>query len=165
VIVREAGPDDYAVIGSLTVAAYHALPGYVVGPTYDAELRAVDERVTHTDTAVVVAVDDDGTVLGGVTYVRSPASPYAEFDDPTGAGFRALAVAPAAQGKGAGRALVEAVLARAQADGRRRVIIHTTPWMTTAHGLYDRLGFVRRPDLDWTPVPDVPLWGFVRELP
>jgi len=28
----------------------------------------------------------------------------------------------------------------------------------------ERMGFVRRPDLDWQPVPSVPLWGFSLEL-
>jgi hypothetical protein len=36
--------------------------------------------------------------------------------------------------------------------------------MLAAHRLYDRLGFVRRPDLDWTPVPDIPLMGFTLTL-
>ena len=27
-------------------------------------------------------------------------------------------------------------------------IIHTTPWMETARRMYERLGFVRRPDRD-----------------
>jgi GNAT superfamily N-acetyltransferase len=113
---------------------------------------------------VLVAVADDGAVLGGVTYAGSPASKQAEFDDPEASGFRMLAVDPAAQGTGAGAALVAAVVERAQAGGRRRIIIHSTPWMTTAHRLYFRRGFTRRPDLDWTPVPGLDLWGFVLEL-
>jgi len=51
-----------------------------------------------------------------------------------------------------------------QSRSGRRIIIHSTPWMTTAHGVYTRRGFTRRPDLDWTPVPGIDLWGFVLEL-
>jgi predicted N-acetyltransferase YhbS len=162
--VRVAEPAEYEVLGELTVAAYRAVPGYVGEPDYEAELRDVGARAGAVDTDVLVAVADDGRVLGGVTYVASTASPQAEFHDPEGAGFRMLAVDPAAQGSGAGAALVTAVIDRARADRRRRVILHSTPWMTTAHGLYARRSFIRRPDLDWTPVPGIDLWGFVLEL-
>ena len=162
--VRLAEPPEYAALGAITVAAYAAVPGYVSEPDYEAELSDVGARAGAADTDVLVAVGDDGTLLGGVTYVASPTSPQAEYDDTEAAGFRMLAVDPAAQGAGAGAALVDAVVQRARADGRRRVIIHSTPWMTTAHGLYRRRGFERRPDLDWTPVPGIDLWGFVLEL-
>jgi hypothetical protein len=38
--------------------------------------------------------------------------------------------------------------------------------MTTAHRLYQRLGFQRQPDRDWRPVPgvDVTALGFSLEL-
>ena len=37
--------------------------------------------------------------------------------------------------------------------------------MTAAHRLYERLGFVRAPERDWSPVRDLdPLWVFTREL-
>jgi GNAT superfamily N-acetyltransferase len=163
VIVRPVEPAEYGALGAITVAAYEAVPGYVGEPDYEAELRDVGARADAVDTTVFVAVED-GRVVGGVTYVGSTASPHAEFDDPDAAGFRMLAVDPGAQGAGAGAALVAAVVERARADGRRRIIIHSTPWMTTAHGLYARRGFTRRPDLDWTPVPGLDLWGFVLEL-
>ncbi|MDP9405457.1 MAG: GNAT family N-acetyltransferase, partial [Actinomycetota bacterium] len=62
--------------------------------------------------------------------------------------FRALAVAGWAQGRGVGGRLVDACVAQARARGCRRMLIASLPWMTVAHGLYERRGFVRRPDLD-----------------
>jgi predicted N-acetyltransferase YhbS len=164
VIVRPAAPAEYERIGQLTVAAYRAVPGYVSEPDYEDELRDVQSRARAVDTVVLVAVDDGGRVVGAVTYVASTASPQAEFDDPEAVGFRMLAVDPAVQGSGAGGVLVDAVIAMARAAGLRRVVIHSTRWMTTAHGLYARRGFIRRTDLDWTPVPGIDLWGFVLEL-
>jgi ribosomal protein S18 acetylase RimI-like enzyme len=75
-----------------------------------------------------------------------------------------LAVAGRAQGRGVGEALVRACIDRAREVGSHRVVLHSTPWMQAAHRLYGRLGFVRRPDLDWTPVPDIPLLGFSLDL-
>ena len=59
-----------------------------------------------------------------------------------------LAVDPAGQGTGVGRALVETCIARARAQGRRRVILHSTPVMVKAQSLYKRLGFQAAPELD-----------------
>jgi GNAT superfamily N-acetyltransferase len=80
------------------------------------------------------------------------------------ASFRMLGVDPAYQGKGAGRALVEWCIARARSDGRTALVMHTTPWMRTAHRMYDAFGFVRDPARDWLPVPDVQLLGYRLEL-
>ena len=38
------------------------------------------------------------------------------------------------------------------------------PDMYAAHRLYERLGFVRAPELDWQPVPDFDLLGYTLEL-
>ena len=56
-----------------------------------------------------------------------------------------LAVDPTARRQGIARALVDACLARARADGAREVVISSLPDMVKAHGLYARLGFVRAP--------------------
>jgi GNAT superfamily N-acetyltransferase len=164
VVVRPVRPDEYERAGDLVVAAYHALPGHVVEEDYDAEIRDVRSRVAAIDTEVLVAVGADGSVLGGVTYVASTRSPWAEHTDPEAASFRQLAVHPEAQGRGIGRLLLLDVIERAQRAGRARIVIHSTPWRTGAHALYRAEGFERRPDLDWLPVPEVPLWGFVLAL-
>jgi hypothetical protein len=37
-------------------------------------------------------------------------------------------------------------------------------YMTTAHRIYERLGFVRLPDRDWSPVTGVDLYAFSLDL-
>lgn len=161
VAVREVRPEECDALGALTVAAYRALGVELVGG-YDEVLRDVATRAAAA--TVLVAVDGHGSVLGGVTFVDDPANPYAEFDDPAAAGFRMLAVAPAAQGRGVGELLVRACIQRAGRAGKTRLVIHSTPWMTAAHRLYERCGFRRAPALDWQPLPEVPLLAFVRAL-
>ena len=75
-----------------------------------------------------------------------------------------LAVAPEAQGRGVGEALVRACIDQARADGRERLLLHTTSWMPAAHRLYARLGFERDPARDWSPIPEVPLIAYKLEL-
>jgi GNAT superfamily N-acetyltransferase len=109
---------------------------------------------------VLVAVDGDGAVLGGVTYVPDPSSPWAEFEDTDAAGIRMLAVAPEAQGRGVGEALTRACIDRAVAAGRGQVMLHSTDWMTTAHRIYERLGFQRDPSFDRQIDEELWLRGF-----
>jgi GNAT superfamily N-acetyltransferase len=160
--IRLVRPDEHERLAELTVAAYSAInPPSAQGDLdeYEAELRDVAGRATGADT--LVAVDSDGSLLGGVTYVPDRSSPWAEFDDPDAAGIRMLAVAPSAQGRGVGEALARACIDRAVTAGRGQILLHSTEWMTTAHRLYERLGFQRDPGLDWNVEPgDLWLRGF-----
>jgi GNAT superfamily N-acetyltransferase len=161
VAVREVRSDEVAELGRITRAAYVSLGQ----PLPDAYLRELEDVGARAAAALVyVAVDAEGAVLGGVTYVDHPSNPFAEFDDPSAAGFRMLAVAPDAQGRGVGEALVHACIARARAAGKARLVLHSATWMVGAHRLYLRLGFRRDEALDWSPAPDVPLWGFALDL-
>jgi GNAT superfamily N-acetyltransferase len=108
---------------------------------------------------VLVAVDTDGAILGTVTYIPGP-GPLAESERDDEAGFRVLAVDPAAQGRGVGRALAEACVARARTAGRAGVAILTRPSMRAAHRLYESMGFVRDRADDWEFEPGEWLWGY-----
>ncbi len=160
--IRPVRPGEYDEVGELVLAAYRTLPGYHAEPAYEAGLRDAAHRAEVA--VVLVAVDAEGRIHGAVTYVAGPDNEYAEWADQDAAGFRMLAVAPAAQGRGAGEALVRACMDRARSEGRGRLVLHSTPWMTTAHRLYLRLGFRRAPDRDFTPVPEVSLLGFELSL-
>lgn len=160
--IRQATPADYEAVARLTLSAYRALPTWV-GDDYAVELTDVAGRVAAGAT-VLVAEDGGGVVVGSVTLVLPP-SPWFEWAPGVDGdcGFRMLAVDPEAQGRGIGPALVEECLERARLAGRKRMIIGSTTWMTTAHRMYERLGFVRHPDLDqqWG---DITGWAFVLDL-
>ena len=163
VVVREAVPAEYEAIGALTVAAYAIFAEADDDGTYIAELRDVAGRARACP--IYVALDDDsGRVIGGAMYVPGPGNPYAEVERDDEAGFRMLAVAPDAQGHGAGTALVEALMARARADGRRGMVLLTLKAMTTAHRIYGRLGFRRDPARDWQVAPAFVLLCFAIDL-
>jgi GNAT superfamily N-acetyltransferase len=159
--IRIVRPDEHERLGEITVVAYRAInPSHADGDLdeYEAELRDVAGRSAGAD--VLVAVDGDGAVLGGVTYVPGPSSPWAEFDDAEAAGIRMLAVAPESQGRGVGEALTRACIERAVVAGRTQILLHSTEWMTTAHRIYERLGFRRDPSLDWEVEGEFWLRGF-----
>jgi GNAT superfamily N-acetyltransferase len=155
--IRAVRPEEHARVADLTVDAYTKV--HDVGD-YAETLRDVARRVEHAE--VLVAVED-GEVLGSATLVRD-GGPYGEIAGPAEVEFRMLAVDPAAQGRGIGTALVRACLDDARRHGRERLVLSSGSWMTAAHRVYDRLGFVRDPARDWTPVPDVDLNAYVIDL-
>ena len=75
-----------------------------------------------------------------------------------------LVVDPVTRGRGVGELLVRTCLERARAAGKRRMVLSTDPRMTAAHRLYERLGFVRLPERDWSPLPGVQLMAYALEL-
>jgi GNAT superfamily N-acetyltransferase len=158
--IRPVQPDEHEPAGRLVVAAYEALPGNHMSGGYAAELADVGRRSSEAE--VLVAVDEG--LLGCVTFVPDASSPWAELLDAGESGIRMLAVLPAAQGRGVGRALVDACVERTRKLGHTGLMLHTTPWMHAAHHVYEQAGFQRRPDRDWTPVPDVPLMAYRLDL-
>lgn len=150
--IRHDDPDEMAAAGAVVRAGYFALADYPHDEEYDVVIGAVADRAHESE--VVVAVDDDGTVLACLTYVAHHEAPHAEHGDEGAATFRYFAVSPDAQGRGVGEAMVRWVVGRALADGKERIRIHTIPVMTAAMRLYDRLGFERDPsqDEDWDGV-------------
>jgi ribosomal protein S18 acetylase RimI-like enzyme len=169
VVIREARPEEHARLGELVVAAYRSLPEFDE-PGYEPELRDVARRAREA--VVLVAMDDVGgqiddggkALLGCVTYVPGPDSPWAELLEPGEAAIRMLAVDATPRGRGVGTALAAACIARAREDGRAAVFLHSLAYMRAAQAIYTRLGFIRRPDRDWEPVPGIRLLGFALAL-
>jgi ribosomal protein S18 acetylase RimI-like enzyme len=130
-------------------------------PYYDV-LRDAASRAREAD--LWVATDEGGVLLGTVTWCP-PGSSYRELAGPEESEFRTLAVAPAGRGQGVGEVLVRHCIQLATEAGSRAVVISTAQWMSSAHRLYRRLGFVPVPERDWSPRPDVRLLAMVRPLP
>ncbi|MEU4770588.1 GNAT family N-acetyltransferase [Micromonospora sp. NPDC023644] len=161
--VRLAGPGDFAAVARLTVAAYEADGQLKNEHGYAAVLADVASRAQ--DGEVFVAADvATGELLGSVTFVL-PGTRYAELSRAGEAEFRMLAVDPAAQGRGVGAALVEACVSRAAGLGCSAVVICVrSGFAASAQRLYQRRGFVRTPERDWSPLDGVDLLGLRLEL-
>ncbi|MFD5827151.1 GNAT family N-acetyltransferase [Lentzea sp. NPDC060358] len=161
-IIRPAGEADLAAVGAITLEAYSA-DGYVTAHDDYAKTLA-DAASRFRDAEVLVAVDETGTILGSVTVVR-PGTPYAEISREGELEFRMLSVSAVARGRGVGESLVRAVVDQARATGVARVVLSSSEKMLAAHRLYERLGFTRLPERDWSPLPGTPLMAFAYSLP
>ena len=74
--------------------------------------------------------------------------------------IRLLGVAPAARGQGVGAALVRECMRRSRRSGAAAVTLHTTDMMAVAIRMYERMGFVRAPELDFEPAPGFTIKGY-----
>lgn len=151
---RLTAGDDLALAGDIVRASYDALDGYRPDAQYRHEIGDVAGRIGDT---VVLGAFDGGRLVGCLTFVPGRMPPYAEHDDPEASSFRYFGVAPDAQGRGVGEAMVRRVIDETRAHGRSRVFIHTIPAMHAARRLYERLGFVRAPEGDawWDDVQGI----------
>jgi ribosomal protein S18 acetylase RimI-like enzyme len=161
VIVRPVGRDDAEAAGRVVLAAFGAMPGTHMNGDYAAELADVEGRAKVSE--VLIALDG-AEVVGCVTFAPDLRSPMAEKLEEGECQIRMMAVAPSHQGRGIGQLLLDAVLDRARARKRRAVFLHSTPVMSAAHALYQRNGFVRVPERDWLPEPDLLLIAFRLDL-
>jgi len=156
--IRRATRWDYAIAGELTVEAY---VDFTAGPTdtYIDHLRNAEARDREAELWVATPDDRDDLVLGTVT-ICPPGSKWREISREDEGEFRMLAVAPAMRGRGVGEALVRMCLDRFRSEGCRGVAISTLAEMAAAHRIYERLGFVRDPSRDWSPMEGVHLIAF-----
>jgi ribosomal protein S18 acetylase RimI-like enzyme len=157
VTVRPVRRAEHEAVGELCVQAYR-VAGVGVA-SYEPRLRDVAGRARAAE---VLVAENGAGVLGTVTFVLD--GPLREIGTPDEAEFRMLAVDPAAGGRGIGTRLVQECIDRSRAAGRARIVCSSQPGMVAAHAVYRRLGFVRDPARDWSPVADVQLVAFVRDL-
>jgi ribosomal protein S18 acetylase RimI-like enzyme len=136
--IREATAGEHDEIGRVTAEAYR---GLVRDETYLARIADVADRAHRTE--ILVAVEQ-GSILGSLTLELT--TRVNVDDDPLEAHrahIRMLGVAPDAQGRGVGTALMRGGQRRDNAAGKREMTLHTTKRMAAAQALYAGLGYDR----------------------
>lgn len=157
---RTARPDEYADVAEILLSAYRVDGLIPSGTGYETHLADVAGRAA--DSEVIVAVEN-GEILGTVTYCPN-GSTSAEIASPGEGEFRMLGVGPSARRRGIGTGLTLYCIERSRALGYSAVLLSSSPKMRAAHLLYEELGFVRVPDLDWSPNEQVDLLAYRLEL-
>ncbi len=161
-LIRDAHPDELPEVGELRLAAYRA-DGYL-SPDSGYAPRLRDLGADGVGQVLVAVASEAGPILG--TVMLQPWRPEAGHvvHGPSEAEIRALAVRPAAQRAGVGRALLAAVVDLAVLEGVRHLVLLTQPEMKAAHRLYEQAGFSRLPDRDWSPEPGTTLLAYGKQL-
>lgn len=156
ITVRPAVATDYDAVARITRDSYLAA-GYFEDADHP-YMRQVQDVALRAANATIWVAERDGRVVGSVTLARA-GEPYADIALDDELEFRMLVVDPAVQRTGAGKAMVDAILAYArQLDGIRAVALTTGQTWESAHGLYRKTGFRRVPERDWlVPGTDIKL--------
>ena len=169
VTVRDARPDEFGVLGKLLVGVYSSLDGFPTPaqqPHYYELLANIGHFTQKPGARVLAAVTPTGELGGGVVYfgdMTQYGSGGIATSVKNASGIRLLGVSQQHRNSGAGTALTSACLQMARQDGHSQVILHTTQAMQIAWRLYERLGFVRSDDLDFSQ-QGLPVFGFRLKL-
>src|SRR6476660_1606409 len=137
VLLRDYALADKARVDQLGPAAweqYHA--HYSDWPAMRARIATMSELAADGE---IIVAEVDGRVEGAVAYV-GPGRPKPAMFRPEWPIMRMLAVDPAARGRGLGRELALACLARARRDGAAVFALHTSEMMNIALPMYLRMG-------------------------
>ncbi len=158
VTVRPAHTSELAEVGELTVAAYEEL--LVPEDFYVAHLR---DAVTRAREAELYVAELEGRLAGTVTFCPQ-GSPWSEAAQPGEGEFRMLGVHPSARRRGVAESLVSVCVERSRELGYDAVVLGSLPVQRPAHRIYERFGFRRIPDRDWSPADGVELLAFRLDL-
>lgn len=163
--IRDLRPGEFDALGRLMVEVYSRLEGFPTPqeqPRYYELLANIGRFTEKKDARVLVALSSDEELVGGVVYFGDMAeygSGGTATAEKNASGIRLLGIHPRFRGQGAGRALTQACIDLARAQGHGQVILHTTEAMRVAWGLYERLGFTRSEDLDFSQ-QELQVYGF-----
>lgn len=177
VTIRNTREDDYDAVGAVLEAAYaeyrppaDALLSDQERAAWDRYLEDVIDVHSRVDQSELIVAEEGGRLLGTVTFYP----PYSGVHYPTEvehqgfpeewAAFRLLGVHPDTRGRGIGGKLTRECLRRAADRSAPTVGLHTLPMMETAGRMYARMGWVRAPEWDFHPLPDLRVEAYRLDL-
>lgn len=160
--IRDARLSDYDAIQAVTLAAYQEYAP-LMPAHWEGYCRNILTTLADVKPAEQIVAEQDGNVVGAV--LLYPAGTVFSSADGLQVTLRwpeirLLAVRPDARGQGVGTALMQECVRRARQAGAAALTLHTTDIMRVAMRMYERMGFVRAPELDFHPAPDATVKGY-----
>lgn len=158
--IEEATADDRIAIAHLNVWAYREFSNDLGAEAWPGVVKTLTAVGPASETATFLVARGEDDLLGSVAYrppgwARPPlAVAWASID--------LLAVAPSARNAGIARALVQACIGRAEADGADTIGACVNGLMTGAQALFSSLGFRKEQGLARRGAQ--PYWLYRKEL-
>jgi ribosomal protein S18 acetylase RimI-like enzyme len=162
--LRDARPDEFDAVARLLRDAYRQYEKFMPAEAWRHYLRDIMDVRSRLDVAELIVAEVDGELAGTVTLYPRAAGSTVEGWPEGWAGVRLLAVHPSCRGRGIGRALMDECTRRCRERGIRTIGLHTTVMMEVARGMYERMGFVRVPEYDHHPRPDIVVIAYRLDL-
>lgn len=146
--IRPALPEDYAAAAALeqSVYALHQENRPDFFPRRDTAMTEERYRTMLENGTIFLLAEDEGRVVGQATAIRRGYKDHPVFRDIEWLEIDDISVDPSFQGRGAGKALFEAMTARARALGLHRVELTVWAFNRSARGFYEKMGMRSRID-------------------
>jgi len=160
-VIRDARDDERNAIRDVVVAAYSEYSALMPEPFWSRYRGHLIETIDADAPIERIVAERHRAIVGSVllfppaTAAYGSAGRQAEYPE-----VRLLAVVPAARGKGVGEALMHECARRARRMGARALGLHTADVMQAAVRMYERLGYVRVPEVDFTPSKGIVVKGY-----
>ena len=154
--IRPATPDDSEAISRVLLEAFITVREHYTDDAFEMVTPKADEVEGRFDEGPMWVAEIDGEIVGTVSLTTEPEGFY----------VRSMAVAPAAQGKGIGRMLLDALHEHVAKLGGDRIFLYTLPFQKGARAMYEKYGYtwVRdTPAEEWFGVPGLEMEKFLRE--
>ena len=129
--IRMAQPTDAPDIAALMKAAFVEYRGSYTEKAFAATTPDVDQILNRMDEGPIWIAIRKAGIVGTVSAVSKNDSLY----------IRGMAVIPSARGSRIGESLLQQVEAYASSHRFKRLVLSTTPFLFSAIGLYEKMGF------------------------
>ena len=164
VVFRIAESHEHADVARVILKSY-AEYGPLLPPDawerYSQNIFDVRSRMTESELLIAV---EDGEIVGSATFYPARLMRTQSEWPREWTGARLIAVLPERRGRGIGKALVEECIRRSREQGAAAFALHTTPYMELAREMYERMGFVRVPEYDFHPRPEMTVMAYKYDL-
>jgi ribosomal protein S18 acetylase RimI-like enzyme len=164
--LRNAHDSDRDTVREVTLSAYQQY-ALTMPEHWENYRQGILTTLSNVKPAEQVVAEQEEVIVGTVllypagSVFSPPNRPQMTLVWPE---MRLLAVAPAARGRGIGAALVHECIRRARRSKATALTLHTSDVMQVAKRMYERIGFIRAPELDFHPTPDLTVKGYRFEL-
>jgi len=164
--VREARAADQEIIRKVTLAGFREYES-LMPHHWENYQSGILATLADPKPALQLVAEQEGAIVG--TVLLYPAG--TRFSGPgrlpdalVFPEIRLLAVSPDARGKGIGTDLLRECIRRSREAGALAITLHTGELMRPAIRIYERMGFVRSPELDFYPAEDLTIMGYRLDL-
>lgn len=163
-LIRDFRASDLSAVTELTMAAYAEFESLWPPDAWQSYIAVMKQTLAGDDPPRThIVAERDGVVVGSVLLIPAN-TPLIAPDDSTVvfpyAEVRMLCVPPAERGKRVARALMDECVRRTRAVGSPALGLHTIDMMEAAVRLYEQMGFMRTPETDFRPTPEIWIKGY-----
>jgi len=164
-VIRDMRHAESDAVRTVVLSAYREYAAIMPAPLWTGYRRQLLATLEAAGPVERIVAEREGSIVGSVllfppaTVAYGAAAVSSEYPE-----VRLLAVIPEARTHGIGLALMEECARRARRAGAAALGLHTTDIMRAAVRMYERLGYVRVPAQDFSPVTGVLIKGYRLDL-